>query len=69
MGTAPTQRDLMRDLFRRFAGDERRTVAEYAAAERRGEAVRRSDVHRTSPEEYARRLLADGLKKGWLGKG
>ena len=52
-----TQRDVMRDLNRRFGGDDDKVVAAYAAAERRG------DVRRAS---NARRLYADGIAKGWL---
>ena len=63
---ARTQRDVMRELCTRF-GDEGRVVAAYAAAERRGDVARMSDVHGLRPEEYARRLYADGVKKGWLG--
>jgi len=60
------QRDLMRELFGRFAGDEARTVAGYAASERRGEVERRSNVRGIDPDEYARRLFADGRRRGWL---
>lgn len=62
-----TQRDVMRDLYRRLGGDQDRVVAAYAAAERRGDAKRTSNVHDMTPEEYARRLYADGVAKGWLG--
>lgn len=61
------QRDVMRRLFVRFAPDTRRVISEYAAAERRGEVLRYRNTRNQSPEEYARRLLADGVKKGWLG--
>lgn len=61
-----TQRDVMRDLDRRFGGDQDKVVAAYAAAERRGEVERGSNVHGMSPEEYAARLYADGVAKGWL---
>lgn len=62
-----TQRDVMRDLYRRLGGDETRVVAAYAAAERRGDVKRSSNVHDMDPEEYARRLYADGVAKGWIG--
>ena len=61
-----TQRDAMRDLNRRFGGDYDKVVAAYAAAERRGEVRRTSNVHAIAPEEYARRLYADGVAKGWI---
>jgi len=56
----------MRDLNRRFGGDDDKVVAAYAAAERRGEVRRASNVHGMTPEEYARRLYADGVAKGWI---
>lgn len=60
------QRAVMRDLYARFAPDEDRVVREYAAAEKRGQARRSSNAYDVSAEDYARRLLADGLRKGWL---
>lgn len=66
MGMSATQRDTMRDLFLRFGGDAHRTIAAYAAAERAGLVTRRSNVRGMEPEEYASRLFADGVKKGWL---
>ena len=56
----------MRDLNRRFDGDHHKVVAAYAAAERRGEVTRASNVRPMEPEQYARRLYADGVKKGWI---
>ncbi len=61
-----TQRDVMRNLFRRFGGDHDRIVAAYAAAERAGDVQRASNVRGMEPEEYAERLYQDGIKKGWL---
>jgi hypothetical protein len=43
-----------------------KVVAAYAAAERRGAVQRASNVRDIDPEEYARRLYADGVAKGWL---
>ena len=60
------QRDVMRELFRRFGGDRTRVVEAYAEAERRGEVKRKSDSHDTSADEYASRLFADGVRKGWI---
>ena len=62
-----TQRDVMRDLYRRLGGDQDRVIAAYAAAERRGDVRRASNVRDMEPEEYARRLYADGVVKGWIG--
>ena len=62
----PSQRDVMRDLFRRHRGDEGAIIREYAAAERRGEVSRDSNEYELSAEDYARRLLEDARKKGWI---
>ena len=62
-----SQRDVMRDLNHRFGGDPDRVVAAYAEAERRGDMRRASNVHCITPEEYARRLYADGVAKAWIG--
>jgi hypothetical protein len=61
-----SQRDVMRELVRRFGSDEDRVVRKYAAAEERGEVVRSLNERGSSALEYARRLWADGVKKGWL---
>lgn len=61
-----TQRDVMRDLNRRFDGDHEKLVAAYAAAERRGDVKRASNVRGMEPEEYAERLYRDGTMKGWI---
>ena len=67
VAAAPSkQRDIMRRLYVRFAPDLKRVIREYADAERRGEVARARNTYSLSPEEYARRLLADGEKKGWL---
>src|SRR5262245_51310033 len=60
------QRTMMQELRRRNRPDELRTVNEYAAAERRGEVFRERNVHGVDAEQYARRLLEDGRRKGWL---
>jgi hypothetical protein len=56
----------MRELYRSHHGNKEAVILAYAAAERRGEVGRKSNVWALDAEEYARRLLADGLKKGWL---
>jgi len=63
----PSQRDVMRRLWLRFGGDRGRTVETYAEAEAHGQVDRRSNVRNLSALEYASRLYADGIKKGWLG--
>jgi len=61
-----TQRDKMRELFRKYPHDSAAAIKAYAQAERSGIVTRRSNDRGISPEEYASRLFADGLKKGWL---
>lgn len=65
-GRTRTQRDVMREVYAAYRNDLERVIVEYAAAERRGEARRSSNATGMKPEEYARALLNDGLKKGWL---
>lgn len=60
------QRDMMRSIFARYRGNRGRVVAEYAAAEGRGEVARKSNTTEMTAEEYANALLSDGLRKGWL---
>jgi hypothetical protein len=60
------QRETMRKIYLRWKGDSERVVREYAAAERAGQVQRKRNKSGYSPEEYARALLADGHKKGWL---
>ncbi len=61
-----TQRDKMRELFRRFDGDELRVVEAYVDAERCREVKRVSNNYEMSPKEYALRLFADGVAKKWI---
>lgn len=65
-GSVTSQRDKMRELFHEYRGDEEMTVKAYAAAERAGEVFRRSNDYELNAEEYARRLFADGVRKGWI---
>lgn len=60
------QRELMRSLFKLHDGDHALTCAAYAKAETDGRAYRKRGSLRLSPEDYARGLLDDGLRKGWL---
>jgi len=62
-----SQRAIMQRLFLEHGGDVDRVIAAYAEAERRGEADRSRNTASLSPEEYARALLRDGIRKGWLG--
>lgn len=62
------QREMMRLLWASGGGspDTESVVREYAARELAGEVERGSNRSDLSPADYARRLLADGLAKGWL---
>lgn len=60
------QRDLMRLLVKTLGYDEDAVCPEYASAERRGLVPRSRNNHGLSPEQYAHRLYADGIRKGWL---
>jgi hypothetical protein len=62
----PTQRDVMREIYRRLGRDHDRVVAAYASAERRGDVRRGSNTRGMDADEYARRLYRDGVTKGWL---
>lgn len=61
-----SQREMMRRIYAQCWSDEARVIREYAAAEERGEVLRQSNAYDMDAEEYARRLLQDGKKKGWL---
>lgn len=61
-----TQRAFLRELIQQFEGDSDAIVREYANAERGGRITRRRKGGAASPEDYARHLLADGRRKGWL---
>jgi hypothetical protein len=65
-GRLRTQRDVMRDLFILHRGNRELTISAYAAAERNGESPRESNTHSLTPEQYAKALLRDGLRRGWL---
>jgi len=56
----------MRELFRLYGDDEARVIQAYADAEQHGEVPRESDLHSLTAHDYAARLLADGIRKGWI---
>jgi hypothetical protein len=60
------QRDVMRQLYQEFKGNKEQTVRAYAAAELQGVVRRASNRYKSSPEVYAKALLADGIRRGWL---
>ncbi len=62
----PTQRDVMRQLYRQHRGNQALVIRAYAKAEVDGQVGRRSDRNQTPPIAYAHALWVDGIKKGWL---
>jgi hypothetical protein len=61
-----SQRDCVRRLVAQLGRLEELVVREYAAAERRGDVLRRSDLHDLDAESYARAIWADGVRKRWF---
>jgi hypothetical protein len=61
-----SQRDLMRDLVKKYGDDTVRIMREYAIAEIKGIVERKSNLLNLSAEDYAYALLKDGMKKGWI---
>lgn len=60
------QRDVMRRIWAAYGPDEDNVVREYAAAEHRGEVARARNKYHIAAEDYARALLSDARRKGWL---
>jgi hypothetical protein len=60
------QRDKMRELFRKYGKNHDLIVEKYADAERRGDVIRKRNSHGLASDNYASRLLADGIKKKWI---
>lgn len=60
------QRDKMRELFARYRYDEEATVYAYAQAEEKGEIDRKSNIHGLDAITYAKALMRDGKRRGWL---
>jgi len=56
----------MKELFTRLRGDEKATVSAYAQAELKGEIERKSNSHNWDSITYAKALMRDGKRKGWL---
>jgi len=61
-----SQRQMMCRMWSKYGPNQAKVVKEYAAAERRGEVTRASNTTAMGSPDYAKRLLADGLAKGWL---
>ena len=56
----------MRTLVAKHGHDLKIVCREYALAESRGEVTRFRNKNGLKPEEYARDLYRDGVRKGWL---
>jgi hypothetical protein len=61
-----SQRAVMRALYKRWGNQPERLIREYAQAESRGEVIRKNNKSDLTPDEYARALLKDAERKGWL---
>jgi hypothetical protein len=61
-----SQRDVMRQLIKKYGRNEDAVCRSYALAESRGEVPRYSNKYNLSPEQYARALYRDGERKGWF---
>jgi hypothetical protein len=61
-----TQRECMKVLYKQQKGKEALIVKAYAEAERKGDVARKSNKYNLSAESYARALLKDGIRKGWI---
>ncbi len=56
----------MKQLFVEHNEDDKEIIAAYAEAEKRGLVSRKSNEYNFSPEQYARALYNDGIRKGWI---
>lgn len=61
-----SQREKMQELWEKYKPDIKRVIKEYAACEKEGKVNRKSNKLKKSPNQYAKELLNDGLRKGWL---
>ena len=65
--TMSAQRDAMKALWKRLSPDVEAVARAYAEAEAAGSVARNSNRSGVAPGDYAKRLIRDGLAKGWLG--
>lgn len=65
-GPEVTQREYMRTLHREMGPNRTSVCTAYAQGERAGMVSRHRNSHDQSPEDYARTLWDDGVRKGWL---
>lgn len=61
-----TQRLIMAEVWMDHGKDPLKAILAYAKKEDSGLVLRKSNKHSLSAENYAKRLLCDGLRKGWL---
>jgi hypothetical protein len=62
------QRDKMLSLISQLGSHEDAVCERYAQAEQDGEVERKRNENDLSPEQYARALWQDGIRKGWISK-
>ncbi len=60
------QRDMMRQLYSSLHRKKEAVVAAYARAETEGKVVRKQNTRQISSRDFAERLFADGVRKGWI---
>lgn len=63
---AESQREVLQRLWTDLHADEPAVVRAWVAAEQAGVVARRSNLRQKPADDYARRLIYDGLKRGWL---
>jgi hypothetical protein len=56
----------MLDLWIAHGKDKARVISAYAKSEMSGVAIRLRNTHNISSAQYAKRLLQDGLRRGWI---
>ncbi len=61
-----SQRDIIRDAWAKQPGNDQAAIDAWVEAIATGEVERRSNDRGQTDVEYAKRLIYDGLKKGWL---
>lgn len=61
-----TQREFMRGLYRHYKCSESRIIAAYSKGEKLGTVIRKRNIQSLTPEQYARALMLDGIRKGWI---
>ncbi len=65
-GKVPTQRDFIKDVFKKHNGNKEETIKDYARLEEEGTVQRKNNSHKLSSMDYAKALYNDGINKGWL---